>query len=114
MAVPSPWEKCDRRPRRNVLRALRHLPDMTTDAELLRRARTDAHAFRELYDRYAARVFTFHRRRARDVDAAHDLTAETFAQAWEARKRFRDEPAGPARPWLVRIARHMPGTAVAP
>lgn len=85
---------------------------MTTDAELLRRARTDAHAFRELYDRYAPRVFTFHRRRSRDVDAAHDLTAETFAQAWESRTRFRDESGGSAGPWLFAIARHVLGTSV--
>lgn len=85
---------------------------MTTDAELLRRARTDVHAFRELYDRYAARVFTFHRRRARDVDAAHDLTAETFARAWESRRRFRDESGGSAGPWLFAIARHVLGASV--
>jgi DNA-directed RNA polymerase specialized sigma24 family protein len=28
------------------------------------------------------------------LDAAHDLTAETFAQAWLARTRFRDRATG--------------------
>ena len=43
----------------------------------------------------------------RDDDAAHDLTAETFAQAWLARARFRDEAGGSAGPWLFAIARHV-------
>ena len=78
-----------------------------TDAELLAAARTDAGAFRTLYDRYAARVLRYHERRTGDADAAHDLTAETFAQAWLARGRFRDEAGGSAGPWLFAIARHV-------
>jgi RNA polymerase sigma factor (sigma-70 family) len=78
-----------------------------TDAELLAAARTDAAAFRALYDRYAARVLRYHERRTSDADAAHDLTAETFAQAWLARARFRDEAGGSAAPWLFAIARHV-------
>ena len=53
---------------------------MTTDAELIRAARSDPGAFRELYDRYAVRVYRFQLGRSRDAEAAHDLTAETFAQ----------------------------------
>jgi RNA polymerase sigma-70 factor (ECF subfamily) len=78
-----------------------------TDAELLAAARTDAAAFRSLYDRYAARVLRYHERRTEDADAAHDLTAETFAQAWLSRGRFRDEAGGSAGPWLFAIARHV-------
>jgi RNA polymerase sigma factor (sigma-70 family) len=78
-----------------------------TDAELLVSARTDARAFRELYDRYAVRVLRYHERRTSDTDAAHDLTAETFAQAWLVRARFRDEAGGSAGPWLFAIARHV-------
>jgi RNA polymerase sigma-70 factor (ECF subfamily) len=77
-----------------------------SDAELLRDARDDAGAFRELYDRYAERLYGFHLRRTRDPDAAYDLTAETFAQAWIARGRFRDLAEGSAGPWLYAIARH--------
>jgi len=80
---------------------------MRSDAELLVAARTDAGAFRELYDRYAARIHGYHLRRCRDADAAHDLTAETFAQAWTSRARFRDEAGGSAGPWLFGIARHV-------
>jgi RNA polymerase sigma factor (sigma-70 family) len=80
---------------------------MKTDSELLRAARTDPAAFRELYDRYALGVHGFVLRRTRDPHAAHDLTAETFAQAWLARKRFRDHAGGSAGPWLFGIARNL-------
>ena len=80
---------------------------MRTDAELLRAARTDAHSFRELYDRHAQRVYGFHLRRTGDADAAHDLTAETFAQAWLVRRRFKDRAGGSAVPWLFGIARNV-------
>jgi RNA polymerase sigma-70 factor (ECF subfamily) len=85
---------------------------MRTDAELIRAARDDAAAFRELYDRYAHRVYGFHVRRTRDADAAHDLTAETFAQAWLSRRRFRDRAGGSAGPWLFGIARNLMAQSV--
>jgi len=78
-----------------------------SDAALLAAARSDPRAFRELYDRYAERVHGYHLRRSSDHDAAHDLTAETFAQAWLARARFRDQADGSAGPWLFGIARHV-------
>src|SRR3954462_2265004 len=84
----------------------------SSDAALLAAARTDAGAFRELYDRYADRVLGFHQRRTRDEDAAHELTAETFAQAWLARILFRDECAGSAAPWLFGIAGNVLKTSV--
>ena len=80
---------------------------MRSDAELLAAARSNAEAFRELYDRYADRVYGYHLRRSQDSHAAHDLTAETFAQAWLSRRRFRDEARGSAGPWLFGIARHV-------
>ncbi len=80
---------------------------MTTDAQLLEASRTEAPPFRELYDRYAERMYRFHLSRTRSDDAAHDLTAETFAQAWLARTRFRDEAEGSAAPWLFGIARNV-------
>jgi RNA polymerase sigma-70 factor (ECF subfamily) len=83
-----------------------------SDAALLAAARTDAGAFRELYDRYAERVLGYHLRRCRDEDAAHELTAETFAQAWLVRARFRDECGGSAGPWLFGIARNVLFTSV--
>jgi RNA polymerase sigma factor (sigma-70 family) len=78
-----------------------------TDAALLLAARTDPGAFRELYERYAEPLHGFHLRRTADADAAYDLTAETFAQAWLSRARFRDEAGGSAAPWLYGIARNV-------
>ncbi len=80
---------------------------MTTDAQLLVAARTDAGAFRQLYNRYAADVQGYHLRRCGDAHAALDLTAETFAQVWLSRMRFRDESGGSAGPWIFAIARNV-------
>jgi RNA polymerase sigma-70 factor (ECF subfamily) len=78
-----------------------------TDAELIERARSDPAAFRTLYDRYAGRIHRYHLRRTRHDEAALDLTAETFAQAWVSRLRFADAAGGSAGPWLYGIARHV-------
>ena len=76
-----------------------------TDAELIVSARNDPDAFRVLYDRYSGRVHAFLLRRTGDSDAALELVAETFAQAWTSRHRFRDLAGGSAGPWLFTIAR---------
>jgi RNA polymerase sigma-70 factor (ECF subfamily) len=78
-----------------------------TDAQLLRAARSAAAPFRELYERHADAIHGFHLRRTGDQDAAHDLTAETFARAWLLRTRFKDELDGSAAPWLYGIARNV-------
>jgi RNA polymerase sigma-70 factor (ECF subfamily) len=78
-----------------------------TDAELLAAARHDPEAFRELYERYAAWMRAWFLRHTSSDSAALDLTAETFAQAWKASKRFRDEAGGSAAPWLFGIARNL-------
>jgi RNA polymerase sigma factor (sigma-70 family) len=65
---------------------------MTTDAQLIKAARTDADAFGELYRRHAGAVHAFLRNRAPDR-VAGELTAETFAQA--------------ALSWLYGIARNL-------
>jgi RNA polymerase sigma-70 factor (ECF subfamily) len=74
-----------------------------TDAYLLRDAGETA--FAELYRRHAATVQAWFR--ARLEWAASDLTAETFAQAWLSRRRFRDERDGSALPWLLGIAHNV-------
>src|SRR3954454_15309059 len=76
-----------------------------SDAALL--AAGDPDAFQKLYARYAERIFGYFVRRSGDHDAAFDLTAETFAQAWIMRRRFRDEAAGSSAPWLFGIARNV-------
>src|SRR3569833_3132207 len=83
------------------------------DAELMRASRQDPAAFREVYDRYAEQIYGFVLRRTGDPHAAHDLTAETFAQAWLSRRRFRDRAGGLAGPWLYGIARNVIAAALA-
>jgi RNA polymerase sigma factor (sigma-70 family) len=78
-----------------------------TDAELLRAARHDPQAFRELYERYAAWMRSWFVRHTGSESAALDLTAETFAQAFGAARRFRDEADGSAAPWLFGIGRNL-------
>ena len=78
-----------------------------TDAELLLAARQDPQAFRELYERYAAWIRSWFLRHTGSESAALDLTAETFAQAFGAAGRFRDEADGSAAPWLFGIGRNL-------
>jgi RNA polymerase sigma-70 factor (ECF subfamily) len=81
--------------------------DRRTDAQLIAASRSDDEAFRELYDRYAWLLHRFFARRTRSDQAALELTAETFAQAWLSRTRFRDLAGGTAGPWLFAIARRV-------
>src|SRR5215207_3036565 len=76
-----------------------------TDAQLIAAAGMDAAAFGELYRRRVGAVHAWFARRA--GWAASDLTAETFAQAWLSRRRFRDRRDGSALPWLLGIARNV-------
>jgi RNA polymerase sigma-70 factor, ECF subfamily len=78
-----------------------------TDAELLRAASEDPQAFREFYDRYAVWIRSWFLRHTGAETASLDLTAETFAQAWHASRRFRDEANGSGAPWLFGIARNL-------
>jgi RNA polymerase sigma-70 factor (ECF subfamily) len=74
-----------------------------TDAELLIASRDDPHAFRELYDRWADRLLAYLYRRTLDAEVAGDLLAETFAVAFDRRRRFRDV-GRPGANWLYGIA----------
>jgi RNA polymerase sigma factor (sigma-70 family) len=78
-----------------------------TDAQLLQAARQDPAAFREFYERYAVWLRAWLLRQTGSESAALDLTAETFAQAWHASKRFRDLAGGSGAPWLFGIARNL-------
>jgi RNA polymerase sigma factor (sigma-70 family) len=78
-----------------------------TDAELIESAGQDPQAFREFYDRYAVWIRSWFVRHTGSEPASLDLTAETFAQAWHASGRFRDEAEGSGAPWLFGIARNL-------
>ena len=82
-------------------------PGVRSDADLILAARADPDCFRVVYDRYAERVHGFFWRRTGDRELALDLAAETFAQAWLGKERFRDLAGGSAGPWLFTIARRL-------
>jgi RNA polymerase sigma-70 factor (ECF subfamily) len=78
-------------------------PAALTDAQLI--AAGGEAGFAELYRRHALAVYSWFR--VRLAWAAADLTAETFAQAWVSRRRFRDDCNGSALPWLLGISRNV-------
>jgi len=76
-----------------------------SDAELIAASRTDGTSFGVLFDRHVDRIFAYVVRRI-GPSLAEDLTAETFARAFEHRTRFvpTQESAGP---WLYGIATNL-------
>ena len=76
---------------------------MRSDAELIVASSADPQAFRELYDRWSEPILQYFARRVYDAEVAADLTAETFAVAYERRQRFRDI-GRPGGAWLYGIA----------
>lgn len=74
---------------------------LRTDDELL--CSDDPEAFGEFYDRHVRSLLGYFARRTHDPEVAADLTAESFASALVARRRFK--PGGaPAAAWLFAIA----------
>jgi RNA polymerase sigma factor (sigma-70 family) len=72
----------------------------------LARSRTSEQPFGEFYDAMAPAVLRFFAKRTRDSERAFDLTAETFAKAFEKRRDFRGQTDEQAAAWLWSIARH--------
>jgi len=79
---------------------------LDTDRWLLERADRRPLLFRQFYRRYEQVVIGYLARRLRDPELVIDLTAETFARAYESRLTF-DPARGPAAGWLIGIARHV-------
>src|ERR1044071_7140528 len=71
------------------------------DDELL--AGQDVASFALFYRRHVDAMLGFFSRRTRDAELAADLTAETFAAALTARRRYRPDK-GSAGAWLYGIA----------
>jgi RNA polymerase sigma-70 factor (ECF subfamily) len=76
-----------------------------SDERLLELVGSDAEAFGEFYRRHVGWVLRFCARSTRDPEATADLTAEVFAGALLAARRF-DPGRGSARNWLLGIAIH--------
>ena len=78
-----------------------------SDAEALRRSRTDPDAICLLYDRYHALLLAALLRRVRDRELAFEIMQETFARALERGHRIRLGANGTAWPWLWSVARNL-------
>ena len=78
-----------------------HPTPQLSDEELLRS--DDPEAFGVFYDRHVKTLLGYFARRTRDPEVAADLTAETFASAIVARRRYKPG-ASPAAAWLYTIA----------
>lgn len=78
------------------------------DVELIVLSWDEPEAFGVLFERHAESFLGYFARRALDPEAAAELTAETFAQAFASRRRFRDRGLGAAG-WLYGIGRHQLG-----
>lgn len=79
-----------------------------TDGELLLASREDPDAFTELYRRHAEDLLRYFARRTLDPEAAAELTAETFAQAFSSRAKYADTGVNGVA-WLYGVARHQLG-----
>lgn len=78
-----------------------------TAVEALRRSATEPTAFVRFYDEHAETVLAYLARRVYEAEAALDLTAEAFAQAYLARARFRGSTDEAAAAWLFRIVKRL-------
>jgi RNA polymerase sigma factor (sigma-70 family) len=80
--------------------------DERTDAELLTASRSDPRAFVEVYRRHAEELLRYFAKRTLDPEAAAELTAETFAEAYASRRNYRDT-GDDGVAWLYGIGRHQ-------
>ena len=72
------------------------------ERELLRAAASNANAFVELYHLYVTRVYRYHMAHVGRVQAAEDLTSQTFMAALEEFHSFHGN--GSFAAWLLGIA----------
>lgn len=75
------------------------------DAVLAEAAKSDAHAFGQLYERYYPRIYRYTYHRLGNVPDAEDVTALVFMKALEALPTYQSGRNGFA-PWIFRITRN--------
>jgi RNA polymerase sigma factor (sigma-70 family) len=80
----------------------RAIPSVSTDSDIFSRSRDTPGAFAEVFERHAASVAAFIRRRV-GADVVEDVLSETFLVAFRRRADF-DTSWESARPWLLGIA----------
>jgi len=77
--------------------------DLSEEEELVRRAQKDPDAFAELYDQYYPKIFGYVLRRTANLEAAQDITSETFLKALRKLWQFRWRNISFSS-WLYKIA----------
>ena len=78
--------------------------DSLSDEILMQRVcARDVDAFRVIYNRYEARLFSFASRYCEDRILAEDLMQETFWRVWQDARTF-DPSRGDFRRWVYRVA----------
>ena len=76
-------------------------------APLLVRARDEPELFADFYEEMYEQSLRYFARRLFDPEAAFDLTAETFASAFDSLADFRGSTADEGYAWFWAIARHQ-------
>ena len=76
------------------------------DVGLIVRSQREPEAFGVLFERHAETMLAFFARRTLDAESAAELVAETFAEAFASRGRFRDQGTDGAA-WLYGIGRNL-------
>lgn len=76
------------------------------DVELIGRSLDVPEVFGVLFERHAEPMLAFFARRTLDAEAAAELVAETFAEAFSSRRAFRDQGVDGAA-WLYGIGRNL-------
>ncbi|MBI4769647.1 MAG: sigma-70 family RNA polymerase sigma factor [Chloroflexi bacterium] len=76
------------------------------EARLVERAKTDAQALGELYERYVKRIYNYIYYRTGSASDAEDLTARVFQRAIKHLPGYTDKGL-PFSAWLYRIAHNL-------
>jgi RNA polymerase sigma-70 factor (ECF subfamily) len=77
--------------------------DLSEEKELVRQAQKCPDAFARLYDQYYPKIFGYVLRRSANIEAAQDITSETFLKALGKLWQFRWRNV-PFSSWLYKIA----------
>lgn len=77
-----------------------------SEQALIERAKHDADAFGELYERYVDRIYNYIYYRTSDAHEAEDLTARVFYRALGHIEEY-DQRGAPFAAWLYRIAHNL-------
>ncbi|MHC1578699.1 MAG: RNA polymerase sigma factor [Dehalococcoidia bacterium] len=77
--------------------------DLREEKELVRQAQKDPDAFARLYEQYYAKIFGYTLRRTANLEAAQDITSETFFKALKKLWQFRWRNISFSA-WLYKIA----------